>query len=324
MNLFQLRRKRRRYTTSGTLLFTEVKVITMQETNKCDICGCDELLNYSMGKDIIRFEELTPANFKVTDKDYGRCVETVKCRDCGLVQPKYILDSRDLIKLYANVGDESYLATSDIRGSSNYRQVIKLIDKFTKNRGGLLEIGAGSGGLLDTLKHQFNPIYGVEPSKKFCQFARERYGLVLDNIGYEDMSENRKYDVILALDVIEHVVSVRHFMDKVFQLLADDGIAIISTPSKNSLAARLLGKKWWHIRPPHLYYLDDRSFKILMDATGFEIIGKAFFYWTFPIGYPIDCLQKLLFKKSYISLDKLTFCIKLNTFDSWVYVICKT
>ncbi len=296
----------------------------MRETNKCDICGRDELTTYSMGKDIIGFEELTSANFRVTDKDYGRCVQTVKCRNCGLVQPKYILDSQDLIKLYANVDDESYLATSDIRGNSNYRQVIKLLDKFAKNHGSLLEIGAGSGGLLDSLKHQFNHIYGVEPSEKFCQFARERYGLVLDNTGYEDMSESRKYDVILALDVIEHVASVKHFMDKVFQLLTDDGIVIVSTPNKNSLAARLLGKKWWHIRPPHLYYLDKRSFNVLMDAAGFKIIRRAFFYWTFPISYLIDCLQKLLFKKSYISLDKLTFRVKLNTFDSWVYVICKT
>lgn len=295
----------------------------MQEMNKCDICGCDELLNYPMGKDIIGFEDLTSANFRVTDKDYGRCVETVKCGNCGLVQPKYILDSRDLIKLYANVDDESYLATSDIRGTSNYRQVIKLIDKFSNNRGSLLEIGAGSGGLLDILKHEFGHIHGVEPSKKFCQFAKEQYGLVLDNIGYENISENRKYDVILALDVIEHVVSVRHFMYKVFQLLTDEGIVIVSTPNKNSLTARLLGKKWWHIRPPHLYYLDKKSFHALMDATGFKIIKKAFFYWTFPIGYPIECLQKLLFKKSYISLDKLTFRVKLNTFDSWVYVICK-
>ncbi len=296
----------------------------MQETNKCDICGCDELLNHSMGKDIIGFEDLTSANFRVTDKDYGRCIETVKCGNCGLVQPKYILDSRDLIKLYANVDDESYLSTSDIRGTSNYRQVIKLIDKFTKNRGSLLEIGAGSGGLLDILKHEFNHIHGVEPNKKFCQFAKERYGLVLDNIGYENISEDRKYDVILALDVIEHVVSVRHFMYKVLQLLTDEGIVILSTPNKNSLTARLLGKKWWHIRPPHLYYLDKQSFNALMDATGFKIMKKVFFYWTFPVGYPIECLQKLLFKKSYISLDKLTFRVKLNTFDSWVYVICKT
>ena len=276
-----------------------------------------------MGKDIIGFEELSSANFRVTDKDYGRCVETVKCSNCGLVQPKYILDSQDLIKLYANVDDESYLATSDIRGTSNYRQVIKLINKFSKKRGSLLEIGAGSGGLLDILKHEFNDIHGVEPSKKFCQFAKERYGLVLDNIGYENISENLKYDVILALDVIEHVVSVRHFMYKVFQLLTDEGIVILSTPNKNSLTARLLGKKWWHIRPPHLYYLDKESFHALMEATGFKIMKKAFFYWTFPIGYPIECLQKLLFKKSYISLDKLTFRVKLNTFDSWVYVICK-
>ncbi len=296
----------------------------MRETNKCDICCRDELTNYPMGKDLIGFEELTSADFKVTDKDYGRCVETVKCGNCGLVQPKYILDSQDLIKLYANVDDESYLATSDIRGTSNYRQVIKLINKFAKNHESLLEIGAGSGGLLDSLKHQFNHIHGVEPIEKFCQFARERYGLVLDNTGYEDMSESRKYDVILALDVIEHVASVKHFMNKVFQLLTDDGIVIVSTPNKNSLAARLLGKKWWHIRTPHLYYLDDRSFNALMDATGFKIIKRAFFYWTFPISYLIDCFQKLLFKKSYISLDKLTFRVKLNTFDSWVYVICKT
>jgi SAM-dependent methyltransferase len=296
----------------------------MRETNKCDICGCDELRNFSMGKYPIGFEELTSANFRVTDKDYGRCIETVKCRDCGLVQTKYILDSQDLIKLYADVDDESYLATSDMRGISNYRQVIKLINKFTKNRESLLEIGAGSGGLLDNLKHQFSHVHGVEPSKKFCQFADEKYGLVLDNIGYEDIDDSRKYDIILAMDVIEHVASVKHFMNKVSQLLTDDGIAIISTPNKNSFAARLLGKKWWHIRPPHLYYLDKKSFNALMEATGFRIIKKAFFYWTFPIGYPVECLQKLLFKRSYISLDKLTFRVKLNTFDSWVYVICKT
>jgi hypothetical protein len=60
----------------------------MRETKKCDICSRDELTNYSMGKDLIGFEELTSADFKVTDKDYGRCVETVKCGNCGLIQPK--------------------------------------------------------------------------------------------------------------------------------------------------------------------------------------------------------------------------------------------
>lgn len=290
----------------------------------CEACGKGELLEYNISQNPITLDKIETYKFKVTNKDYGRAIETVQCSSCKLVQPKYILSFEDIIKFYSDIEDDSYLQSASVRGASNLSQVKKIIEKVKADAKTILEIGAGSGTMVALLKNIYSHVQGVEPNKNFCEYAKKTYNISLICSGYEKLSEDNKYDVILALDVIEHVVSPSDFMNKIYNLLNPGGIAIIGTPDVSSLSAKILKKKWYHIRPMHLFYFTPKSFELISKRNELNIISKKYFSWTLPSEYLLDSLQKLLFKKTLVKL-KVPFVksVKVNFFDSIVYIVKK-
>lgn len=288
--------------------------------HKCEACESKELYPYQMAKEPIKAISLE--QLKVTDKEYGTCLEMVRCANCKLVQSKKIIPPSEIVKLYAAVDDTQYLESAEQRAQSNYQQIIRDIKQYsTGNK--LFEFGAGSGGLVGLLKKDHYEVEGLEPNQSFCDFARENYGVTIQPIGYEDLNTNKKYNTIIAIDVIEHVSSPNHFMAKIASLLEPEGIAIIGTPKTDSAMAKLMGKKWWHIRPPHLYYFNEKSFNAITKHNNFTVIKKKYFYWSLPLAYILDSIQKLVFKKASLSFKKLKLNIRLNFLDSRVYIIRK-
>lgn len=294
----------------------------MKIAKKCNVCGSEQIYTYTISKSAIDISELYYTSFKVTDQNYGICIKTIKCKRCELIQPKYELDFKHVIELYSNVQDDKYFESSEIRGFSSYNQIIPLINKYSKSNESLLEIGAGSGSLLNLFRNDFKNVIGIEPNSNFCKFAKKKYDLKIENIGYELIDKKNKYNVIIALNIIEHVVSVDNFMNTIKDSLHNDGIAIIRTPNIESITAKLLGKRWWHVRPTHLYYFCDSSFKYLSDKYDLEITDRRYSSWNLPLRYILDSIQKLILRKSLLKLDNINLLVKINTFDSRLYVLC--
>ncbi len=291
---------------------------------QCDVCLSKSLREHIICKYPIKYSQFKSDNFKVTNKEYSSCIETVICESCKLIQPKFLLGYKDIVKFYSELDDKEYLASAKMRGTSNYQQVKKLIERYAVKKESILEIGAGSGTLVKLLTDDYkdSKVTGVEPSKIFCRFAKQEYGLEILPISYEEISVG-KYDVIMALDVIEHVVSPDNFVKKIRSLLSDDGIAIIGTPDIGSISSKILKKRWYHIRPPHLYYFRNESFQTLIQKYKLHLVHKGYFYWSLPFYYLVDAVQKLLLRKSIFSLSFLKFNIKINLFDSSIYIVRK-
>lgn len=295
----------------------------MSERIKCNICESNNIKRHDFCKNPILIDEINANSVRVTNKDYGLCLEMVKCLECGLVQPRYELDFSDVVKLYSDMDDDEYIKSSHLRGLSNYNQIIKILKKHLNKSSRILEIGSGSGVLVGLLKEDFSNVDGIEPSRYFCDYAKEKYDVDMKNISFEMLDGSKKYDAVVALDVIEHVTSPNDFMKVVGDILNDEGITIIVTPNKDSISAKIMGKKWWHIRPPHLFYFDDKSFNVLAKKYNFNFISKKLFYWNLPFYYLIDSLQKLFIGQSLVSFKFLSFNVKINMLDSRLYVLIK-
>lgn len=291
---------------------------------RCEVCGSCQLVPYPLSRRKLTLRSLSARQVQVTNKDYGVCLPMVKCQKCGLVQVAYRLQAKDILKLYAEMTDKAYLDSAEMRSWSNYLQIEPLL-KHLPASARILEIGAGGGTVVNLLKTKggYSRVTGVEPSQKFARFAQRQYGIQLINCGFENLRANRQYQVVLALDVIEHVVSPKQFMKKLNALLVRGGIGIISTPNLGSWLARLLGWRWWHVRPPHLYYFNSRNFALLAERWGLSVIDKRFFTWRLPFNYLVDSFQRLFFKRPIFSLPKGDRPINLNTFDSYLYVVQK-
>lgn len=116
--------------------------------------------------------------------------------------------------------------------------------------------------------------------------AREIYGLSLREATFEEMAlPEDRYDAVTMVDFIEHVPQPYEAVLKARRVLAPGGLLCLVTPDIRSVAARLMGKRWWHFRPAHLGFFTGRSLDVLMERAGLRIIQRKKYAWTFSASY---------------------------------------
>ena len=84
-----------------------------------------------------------------------------------------------------------------------------------------LDIGSGEGVHTSILRHAGLEVFQVDKYSNTAEYK-------VDFIEHEF---DRKFDVIFCSHVIEHQRNVGLFLDKIFDLLSDDGVLIISAPN---------------------------------------------------------------------------------------------
>ena len=98
-----------------------------------------------------------------------------------------------------------------------------------------LDVGCGAGLLAEPLARLGAAVTGVDAAPQLVAAARDHAagrGLAIDYRagGVEDVSG--RFDLITAMEVIEHVASPRTFLANLAERLADDGLLILSTPNR--------------------------------------------------------------------------------------------
>ena len=130
----------------------------------------------------------------------------------------------------------------------------------------VLDIGCGSGKLVRYLRRRSVHAYGLEPSRVlYDHFLTGEPGLFGRSFReVTEISGSQRFDVVTALDVIEHVDQPNQFLADISRRLEPGGVAYISTPDVGSVLARLTGKRWHHFNQYHLGLFSRRT---LTDAA---------------------------------------------------------
>ena len=121
---------------------------------------------------------------------------------------------------------ENIIKTFDLKGEDKILSGIKILD-----------VGCGGGLLSEPMSRLGAEVYGIDASKKNIEVAKihaKKSGL---NIKYfcsspEKFKKNLKFDVILNMEIIEHVEDVILFLEACSKLLKKDGIMFIATLNK--------------------------------------------------------------------------------------------
>lgn len=216
-------------------------------------------------------------------KGYG----VVQCLVCKLIS----LDPKptDLKALY---GDQYYLKT----GYENYEkrffqyrdifeslfaQRLKMIRRYKKS-GRVLDIGCAHGFLLEYLKKAGYECFGTDISEYAVEYAKKHFNIPiqLGDIDAINYPENY-FDVIVMLDVIEHVRDPLATFERVKKYLKDDGILIVQTPfdlyhwevaAKAFFSGKKIGTNEPSAIPMHLYFFTPKTFKMLARKAGYHIV----------------------------------------------------
>lgn len=146
-----------------------------------------------------------------------------------------------------------------------------------------LEIGVGSGALLHWLRHAGASPAGVEISQYVVELMREKgFDMYRTDINEEPLPfDDNSFNLVVSMDVIEHVICPVTFMKEVYRVCEPGGHALISTANSRTFKAvyRLLvhgrfpwtseGNSGWD--SGHLHYFTSRDVAHLGRGAGFSI-----------------------------------------------------
>lgn len=151
----------------------------------------------------------------------------------------------------------------------------------------ILDVGCGGGLISEPLSRLGASVTGVDPSPENISIAKDHAAQFALDILYssctlEDLKDQRTYQVVLALEVLEHVPNPEAFLSLCFEKTAPGGLCIIATFNRTLksylegiIAAEYILKwvpkgthHWSHfLKPAELYHLlkkvgfQDVSFK---------------------------------------------------------------
>ncbi|MCV3769411.1 MAG: bifunctional 2-polyprenyl-6-hydroxyphenol methylase/3-demethylubiquinol 3-O-methyltransferase UbiG, partial [Wolbachia pipientis] len=111
---------------------------------------------------------------------------------------------------------------------------IKELKKCDLSEISLLDVGCGGGILSESIARVGINVMGIDVCEKNIKAARLHAKKVGSNIEYthtsiEELSNNKKYDVVLLMEIVEHVDNLELFMKKAIELLKPEGLIFIST-----------------------------------------------------------------------------------------------
>jgi 2-polyprenyl-3-methyl-5-hydroxy-6-metoxy-1,4-benzoquinol methylase len=261
---------------------------------------------------------LSSKNFAITNFDYGKTGELIQCQSCRFIQCNEL---DQVVEFYEDLEDQGYEDTRKERKLQEKR-LVSFLGKFKKN-GKLLDIGAGSGIMVEAALESGYKATGIEPSKWLQQQAVRRNLPVLQGV-FPHSEAPGPYDIITLVDVIEHITHPGILLNEIRKALGNYGIFILVTPDVNSIAARIFRFKWWHYRIAHIGYFNRKNLAMLLKKQGFEIISMTRPSWYFTLRYLgirfLSFFPKFLRFPLPVFLDKII--VPVNLRDS-ILVVCR-
>jgi len=165
------------------------------------------------------------------------------------------------------------------------KPVLDIITKTVGHRKdfSLLEIGTGSGFLLTFLESEFPKakLTGVEYDQRLVTLTRSKLknAKILQGNAEELDLKNETFDVIVSLQVIEHLYRPELMLASVKEHLAPGGTFIFTSPNLTGCGARIMKEKWHGYRDDHVSMKEFAQWSPFLQNLGFTPLycGSTFF-----------------------------------------------
>lgn len=152
------------------------------------------------------------------------------------------------------------------------KQKIKLVEKHSKSKKELLDIGCGTGDFLKSALDSGWTVSGIEPNAQARAIANEKTNnSVLSPKALDDFPE-ASFSAITLWHVLEHLSNLEQQIKTFTKLLKKEGTLIIAVPNYKSYDANYY-KAFWaaYDVPRHLWHFSQDSIKMLFIEEGMTV-----------------------------------------------------
>jgi SAM-dependent methyltransferase len=180
--------------------------------------------------------------------------------------------------------------TLEIMNKANWYNEWLLDQIKTYLKGDILEVGAGMGNFTSKLS-KYGKVTAIDydPNYKNANFGDIEKGKYF-------FANTKKFDVIVCMNVLEHIKDDKRALKNMYELLKPNGKLILLVPAFN-FAYSKLDKNLGHFRR---YSQGEVEKKLL--ASSFQILASGYLNWLGLIGWFVN---GKIFKKSLLPEGQL-------------------
>jgi 2-polyprenyl-3-methyl-5-hydroxy-6-metoxy-1,4-benzoquinol methylase len=234
----------------------------------------------------------------------------------------------DTTILFDQYGTDGLEVRYPLRFMIMYEGQLKTIKSMVNPGQDILDVGAGDGLLAETLLKEAKTLTALDISlkriKRCAQRCKNGYFIVADA---EELPFNKKsFDVIVASELIEHLIEPEKFLRSAYNTLKKGGTLIISTPSglfyENNLDEIF--------NDHHLHTFSPKKLKSLLKKAGFKPMDIRGMGFKLRIKLPnlLGVLPRILYaiitrkrpKRGFIAPVSLEWNLALNSFMNSFFI----
>jgi 2-polyprenyl-6-hydroxyphenyl methylase/3-demethylubiquinone-9 3-methyltransferase len=151
----------------------------------------------------------------------------------------------------------------------------------------LLDIGCGAGILSEPLARLGADVVGIDPAHENIEIAAAHAkdsGVEVDyraTTAEQMAADNERFDIVLAMEVVEHVVDVPAFIGTCTSLVKPGGLLVAATLNRTvkSFALAIVGAEYilrWVPRGTHQWdkFVTPDELENAIEAGGLNVVGE--------------------------------------------------
>jgi 2-polyprenyl-3-methyl-5-hydroxy-6-metoxy-1,4-benzoquinol methylase len=217
---------------------------------------------------------------------------------------------------------------ADYRGAEPVlrREFAGTVDFIRKHRsdGRLLDVGCAYGFFLQEARPFFD-VAGIEIAEDAAAYCRQQGLRVFTGVADEDnLAQLGMMDVIVLLDVVEHLPSPYETLALCTRYLSPGGVIVITTGDFASRYARVAGARWRLMTPPqHLWYFNLESVERTSHALGLRVESYDHPWKIVPMSLITFQIGRMLGMRSVHASRTSRVGLPINLFDAMRIVLRK-
>jgi SAM-dependent methyltransferase len=237
----------------------------------CPLCGGSRVSPVMRDEGFHRISG--PGLVACTSLDHGAFGQIVACDQCGLRFRSPREDDATILSLYTDVEDHVYLENEAARVAT-FSRALSRLERHVPVRGPLLDVGCYTGVFLDVAARAGWPVAGLEPSRWAAQIASAKGHRVhtgtLDTAPFPRGS----FAVATMWDALEHYADPVGELRRARDFVRDGGYLVLTTMNIDTLAVRMLRKRWpWYMRM-HLTYFTPETVEAALGRAGWRLAHR--------------------------------------------------
>jgi 2-polyprenyl-3-methyl-5-hydroxy-6-metoxy-1,4-benzoquinol methylase len=253
-----------------------------------------------MDKNILEktgFEHLNPDQFRKEEivlRDGRNAVLWVDSDSGhGILDPEYWVENDYYEEAYRDqfsakpdggkVAPENHLAIFKDLNKKQFSQ----FERYLNDKAKVLEVGCSFGGIIRQVAESgVAECHAIEPNKEDASFVEKlipEIKLYSDSFEKVDLPEEF-YDLVVSLQVLEHIASPGQFLEKTFRVLKQGGVVNFEVPNhKAALLSYYQDSDYsrFYYHKAHIHYFTSESLTQLFQLCGFEGQANSFSMYPF-------------------------------------------